>query len=119
MSEPLTATEHLSHHAACEIISGMSALHMNPDPIPTEKQTPENNGYLTDVDGWAKHSIEHFRAAIDSINQLNHQKESLRTELYKFWGNLCKDTLTEEEHDKFFPQFEELLDKIERIWGWG
>lgn len=43
-----------------EIVSGCSALHMEPKPIADPKGT-----YLSDVDHWVEHSLEHFHAAIE------------------------------------------------------
>ena len=57
------------HGAITEIISGMSSLHMTPSPIPLEEQTPDNNGFLSDTDGYVKHSLEHFHEAVNLINE--------------------------------------------------
>lgn len=48
--------------AMCEVVSAMSALNMEPNPL-TETGDPDSNGYLSEVDGWAKHAMEHLNAA--------------------------------------------------------
>ena len=50
--------------AAGELISAMSALNMEPDPI---KPDHEDDYFLSQVDGWAKHSMEHMKQAMVGI----------------------------------------------------
>ena len=56
-----------------EITCGISALRMEPKPIPVEKA---DGPFICDRDEWAKHSIEHFDAA--SQNLINLQNELRR-----------------------------------------
>lgn len=61
--------------AISEIISGMSALNMAPDPIDPEEKVTHRPVYLSECDAWAKHSMEHFRAALDRLRSLSEPKE--------------------------------------------
>ena len=55
---------------AFEINSAISALHMEPDSIPPNRQTPDNSGFLADTDYWVKHSIEHLRACLEGLRNI-------------------------------------------------
>lgn len=57
MSEP----EHSSAYE--EIASGISSLNMPPEAIPGK----EDEEFLSDKDIWAKHAVEHMRAALDLL----------------------------------------------------
>ena len=50
--------------AICEIISGISSLHMFADPIEPD---PDAMGFISECDGNVKHSLEHLNAAIDIL----------------------------------------------------
>lgn len=50
--------------AANEIISAMSALNMEPEPL----ETPEGI-FLSERDKWAKHAIDHLRAALKLLKR--------------------------------------------------
>jgi hypothetical protein len=71
-----------------EIISGMSALNMEPRPKYTEEEKKylvnkgEIAGYLSEMDTWAEHSIEHFRAAIEVLKNVESE---LRKIYYAEW----------------------------------
>ncbi len=69
MCKPETNHTEPLRGAVSEIISGLSALNMQPDPIPPEEQTPDNNGYLSQTDRWVEHAYEHFQAAIQCIRK--------------------------------------------------
>lgn len=62
MSEPMTGCKNPIQGAILEIISGISALNMPPDPI-----DPPEGDFLTERDRMVKHSLEHFNAAIDYL----------------------------------------------------
>lgn len=73
---------------AGEIMSAMSSLNMEPDPI-TPKPGKELY-YLSELDAWAKHSMEHMRqamagtrVALEYINRLQLENDRLRYELAK------------------------------------
>ena len=57
----------LSH----EIISAMSSLNMEPEPIvPAPVRDPDSNPlYLSQTDVWAKHAMEHLHAAMGLIHE--------------------------------------------------
>lgn len=57
MSEPR------NRNARLEIHSAISALHMEPEVI----EGAENEQFLADRDVWAKHAVEHLRAALDLL----------------------------------------------------
>ncbi len=69
MCEPIKHYEKPLQGAVSEIVSGLSALNMHPNPIPPEEQQPGNNGYLSETDRWVEHAYEHFRRAIEYINK--------------------------------------------------
>lgn len=50
--------------ALIECLSAMSALNMDPSPIPGAI------GYLSETDAWAKHAMEHLQTAIALINKV-------------------------------------------------
>ncbi len=68
--EPITNYTNPLNGALNELFSAMSALNMEPNPLPAEKQTGH---YLSETDGWAKHSMEHMR---ETYNQLNKAREA-------------------------------------------
>ena len=55
-----------------EIVSGCSALHMDPDPIPPE-EVPPGHTYLADTDRMVQHSLGHFHAALELHNQASRR----------------------------------------------
>ena len=78
---------------ARELISAMSALNMEPDPI---KPDHEDDFYLSQVDAWAKHSMEHMKQAMvgirlteKKINELEAKVIRLKLKVY----NLQKEAL--------------------------
>lgn len=78
---------------ARELISAMSALNMEPDPI---KPDNEDDFYLSQVDAWAKHSMEHMKQAMvgvrlteQKINELEDEVSRLKHKIY----NLQKEAL--------------------------
>jgi hypothetical protein len=58
-----------SNDPISEIISALSCLEMEPEPIPKHQQEPDNNGYLSDVDVWAKHCREHLIQAVKILQR--------------------------------------------------
>lgn len=48
---------------SCEIISAMSSLNMDPEPIEKESLS-EDAHYLSETDRWAKHAMAHLHAAM-------------------------------------------------------
>lgn len=80
--DPESAGSNPLQNAICEIISGLSSLNMEPDPIPEDKLT-ENDRYISQRDRWVKHSVPHFREAIQSIRFAIADKEKLEHMLWK------------------------------------
>jgi hypothetical protein len=85
---PILTHERAVQGAICEIISGLSALNMEPQPI-NEKADgkdvlkaykPDPDGgfkFLSDVDHWVVHSMHHFNAAIAILQRLNLVEDNL------------------------------------------
>lgn len=65
-----------------EIVSSTSSLNMHPDPL-TDTGHPDEQGYLSEVDGNARHSVEHNRAAFDLLRKASQAQESLKWQVYK------------------------------------
>jgi hypothetical protein len=62
------------HGVIHEVISGMSALNMEPDPIAEPTGT-----YLSETDGYVKHAMEHFSAACQLAGEAERRTERLVT----------------------------------------
>jgi hypothetical protein len=56
MGAPSTDHRDALEGALQELISAMSALNMEPDPIPGA------TGFLSDTDAWVRHAMEHLTA---------------------------------------------------------
>ena len=86
MSDPIdTAKVHplvAIQSAMCEIVSSTSSLNMHPDPL-TDTGDPNEQGYLSEVDGNARHSVEHNRAAFDLLRKAAQAQESLKWQVYR------------------------------------
>lgn len=48
----------------CEVISTMSALNMEPEPV---EEPREGARYLAELDVWAMHAVEHLKAIANDI----------------------------------------------------
>ena len=56
----------------CEVVSAQSALNMYPDPL----DKPDKDAvYLSELDGWAKHAMEHLRVIFDDLNKVKSRLE--------------------------------------------
>ncbi len=75
MSKPFTNYEDPIHGAISEIISGLSSLNMDPQPIEGVK------GYLSETDVWAKHAVEHLKEAIQQCRKASDQFRTLKSGL--------------------------------------
>lgn len=51
--------------AIVEIISAVSALTMDPEPM--ENINPEYDHFLRDTDVWVHHAVEHLQAALEVL----------------------------------------------------
>lgn len=87
MSEPRTNHEDALQGALSEIISAQSALNMYPEPTPTTTGEPRyipnievEQAFLSESDAWAKHSMEHLRAAFELVQRAWQERERLRLE---------------------------------------
>lgn len=86
MSEPKTDYKDSIQGALGELVSAMSALNMEPAPLTPPLPAPETLGrpiFLSESDGWAKHSYEHLRAAFELMNQAHTEREKLKTQVYR------------------------------------
>lgn len=75
MSEPLKweiPLEGIAH----EIISGMSALNMEPLPLETPTGT-----YISDTDHWVRHAMVHFRAACQLASRAARSQDLIVSKL--------------------------------------
>ena len=103
MSKPfdLSKAERPWQYTACEITSAMSSLNMFPSPI---DPPPEGARYLSELDNWVKHAMEHLFAAIDGTNACQVEMERLRTRAYQM---RLKGEISEAAMDKLFYQKKE------------
>ena len=53
-----------------EVVSALSALNMHPSP---KEPGPHSNGYLSETDDWAAHSMEHLRNVLEEMRKLDLQ----------------------------------------------
>jgi hypothetical protein len=103
VSKPFTEGKPLSG-AQSEMVSAMSALNMEPDPIPYVKS---DNGpvFLSQSDGWAKHSLEHIHQAFEFISDAKKKIEAVKTLVF----NLSReDKIDVDTFDKLFDALGEL-----------
>jgi len=72
-----------------ELVSAMSALNMPPEPlaVPPEARSPV---FLTQCDGWVKHSYEHLHATFVLINEGCQLMEKLRWENFQLLRKLAE-----------------------------
>ncbi len=70
MCEPFKEDKNLVRCALSELVSAISSLNMEPDPI----EKPDGI-YLSDVDYFVKHSVEHIRQAIRYLEKLRTREE--------------------------------------------
>lgn len=61
-----------------EVVSAMSALNMEPRPL----DKPEGD-YLSERDAWAKHAMEHLRAAVQLLNKAWQDREKASLEVWR------------------------------------
>lgn len=62
MSDPRTDYRDTPQGIVTELISAMSALNMEPSPLPPD-EIKHDTGYLSDTDMWVRHAMEHLHAA--------------------------------------------------------
>lgn len=62
MSDPRTDYRDTPQGIVTELISAMSALNMEPSPLPPD-EIKHDTGYLSDTDKWVRHAMEHIYAA--------------------------------------------------------
>jgi hypothetical protein len=63
MSTPQMFYADRAHGARSEVVAAMSALNMEPRPL----EAPEGD-FLSERDHWAKHAVEHLRAAMAQLS---------------------------------------------------
>jgi hypothetical protein len=72
MSEPRKHGDNKIQGALCEVASAMSALNMEPDPL----KAPLGRGYyLSELDGWAAHCIDHLHVVFEYLNEAYQEHE--------------------------------------------
>ena len=77
MSEPFRNYEEPLRGAHSELVSAMSALNMNAEPIPGA------TGYLSETDHWAKHSMEHLHAVAEQLQLADRERSAFRHLLFR------------------------------------
>ena len=99
-----------------EIMSGTSALHMPPAPLPEDKlplysrEKEPDARFLSETDAWVMHAMEHFRAALAHINRVSHHIAALEHALYLRGAyedvQSIRDRIEADESDmkRFFPE---------------
>jgi len=66
--------------ALCEIVSAMSALNMEPDPL----KVPIGKGfYLSELDGWAAHCMEHLHAVFEYLSEIYQERARDRDKIFR------------------------------------
>jgi len=89
MSSPREKYEDSIQGAMNELVSAMSALNMAPDPILVPElieKGKEHFGrpmFLTELDGWVKHSYEHLHAVFVLLNEAHKERELLKTKNFR------------------------------------
>lgn len=73
MGKPFKNVEDPAHGAAIEIISAMSSLNM-----PPKKKLRAKGEYLSEVDVWAEHAMEHLHASMVYIMKLDGIHEMIK-----------------------------------------
>lgn len=86
MSDPIESRDEPIRGALCEIISGMSALNMAPEP----RDHAPDEFYLSQVDAMAHHAMEHFQVACRMLNRAEQEKEKLQWEIHKLRCEIAK-----------------------------
>ena len=65
----------------CELLSGNSALHMDPEPIVEPDGT-----FLAYTDAWVRHALEHYSSVYAGLVKLERELGALRDKM-AFRGN--------------------------------
>ena len=73
-----------------ELISAESALNMPPDPIAVEDT---EHYYLSQLDGWAKHSLEHIHQAFKNMSCVTAKIKKLEYENLKLRIKLAENNI--------------------------
>ena len=82
MSEPFTGTsDNPIQTAIHEMISAMSALNMEPDPIPVPDDGQIH--FLSERDKWAAHCMEHLHSAFQLLNQAHSENLRLKDTIHR------------------------------------
>lgn len=82
MSAPIINHEDAIQGALSELVSAMSALNMEPDPLPIPADDRPYH-YLSEVDGWAKHAMEHMHAVFELLTLAARDRENLRAQIFR------------------------------------
>lgn len=113
MSAPFKKYEDPLNGIACELCSAMSALNM--EPRPKENPDPDGHGYLSEVDEWAEHSMEHMHAAFDLIEKVRVRLNWFES-LERWAEVLLEKAMTGQSlplHD--FQYLEKILEKVRAL----
>jgi hypothetical protein len=113
MCDPIDTTKvgpyNALQNALCEALSAMSALNMSPEPTQPkcracgqewpcseDKETEYHRPgfYLSEVDAWAAHAVEHLHAVFRLCQMAHHDMESLKTQVFRLTVELSKAGIT-------------------------
>lgn len=87
MSAPMPHDSDKLQGALCEVVSAMSALNMEPDPL---KEPIGRGFYLSERDGWAAHCMEHLHAVFELLNAAHKERELLKNRIYHLEVEVAK-----------------------------
>ena len=88
-----------------ELIGAQSSLHMYPDPIPKNEISDDARGFLSEIDVWCKHSIEHSKETFKKLKEIEEMVERIKYELFK----LVRDNkINESDYEKIYKIIRDL-----------
>lgn len=85
MSDPILECEDPIQGAMNELVSAMSALNMEADPVipPPVREPNSRPVYLSESDNWAKHAMEHMHAVFELLQRAHKAREADRSKIYR------------------------------------
>jgi hypothetical protein len=115
MSEPDLSNEAPLQGAVHELISGMSALNMQPCPI---EPVPEGAVYLSERDYYVKHAMEHFSAAARYLGKENNAQSRIGSAAARLLWALQDRGFPDDDSVLTVETTEELVAFLDRVRLW-
>jgi len=106
MSAPFTNYKNPADGAVSEIMSAMSSLNMEADPVPKDQLQPGTIHYLSETDRWAAHSMLHLHEAFKQASQTKALLEKL------YWAVAFYDSSDEGKRARSKQVFAEFADLL-------